>query len=56
MGKVLKIFILYCLIDIKCLKIIMVDKTKQLVPECRSLLSKRLEMYKNAEEVSQHSK
>lgn len=38
-------------LDIKCLKIVMSDKTKQLVPECKNMLTKRLEMYRNAAEV-----
>lgn len=36
---------------IKCLKIVMDDKNKQLVPECKTMLTKRLEMYRNAAEV-----
>lgn len=36
---------------LKCLKIIMEDSDKSLTSECKNMLSKRLEMYRNAAEL-----
>lgn len=41
-------------LDIKCLQIIMEQNAKRLTKDCKSMLTKRLEMYKNAAQVSQN--
>lgn len=38
--------------DIKCLKVVMTDKSKDLAPECISMFKKRIEMYRNADAVT----